>query len=241
MTGRQDDRRGQPLLIELSGAEADRLVLRRFYDTLYVGEFPDPNERESFENLEAYLLARDVAGAEYHIVLAIEDDRPIAGAITDYFVASRSGVVEFIVVAPDQRDRGLGSYLLRDAEERLHADAARRGVELGFVVAEINDPFRPGDTPDNVDPFERARWWGRRGYHRLDFPYVQPALSSEQAPVDNLMLCAKPTEQGHSPSLSVELGRVPRDVGVAGAPAGDRAGIARGLHGRRSHAPADRA
>src|SRR5690606_6133112 len=57
--------------------------------------------------------------------------------------------------------------------------------------AEMNDPFRRAATPDNLDPFERAVIWGRWGFARLDFPYVQPALSRHQKPVENLALIAR--------------------------------------------------
>jgi len=124
-------------------------------------------------------------------VLALADNRAIGGSVSDYFADSNAGVVEFILTAPEHRGSGLGTALLRDTEGRLVADAQRRGRDLGFIAAEINDPFRRSATPDNVDPFERAGWWDRRGYGKLDFPYVQPALSPEQVPVRNLMLGVK--------------------------------------------------
>ena len=176
---------------ELFSGNDDLKLLRHFYDNIYVAEFPDPNERESYANIVTYLRAAGSRESGYHVVLAIAGGSPAGCTITDYFASSNTGVIEFLVVAPEMRGRGIGSQLLRDAEERLSADAEQRGHTLAFIAAEINDPFESACTPDNVDPFERARWWGRRGYEKLGFPYVQPALSPQQQPARNLMLAAK--------------------------------------------------
>jgi hypothetical protein len=40
-----------PNLRELSATVADLEILRRFYDDLFVAEFPDPDERESYDNI----------------------------------------------------------------------------------------------------------------------------------------------------------------------------------------------
>ena len=178
-------------LHEVGATPRDLDLLRCFYDGPYTAEFPDPNERESYANMVTYLRAAGTHENGYHIVLALADNRAIGGSVSDYFADSNAGVVEFILTAPEHRGSGLGTALLRDTEGRLVADAQRRGRDLGFIAAEINDPFRRSATPDNVDPFERAGWWDRRGYGKLDFPYVQPALSPEQVPVRNLMLGVK--------------------------------------------------
>jgi GNAT superfamily N-acetyltransferase len=60
------------------------------------------------------------------------------------------------------------------------------------MFIELNDPFRVPAADDNFDPFERAMLWDGWGYGRLCFPYVQPALSARQRPVDCLLLAAKP-------------------------------------------------
>lgn len=44
---------------ELSAAPGDRSLLRRFYEELYLPEFPHPDERESLPNMERYLELKD--------------------------------------------------------------------------------------------------------------------------------------------------------------------------------------
>ena len=43
-----------------------------------------------------------------------------------------------------------------------------------------------------MDPFARLRIWSDWGFQKLDFPYVQPALSPEQSPVTSMLLAWKP-------------------------------------------------
>ncbi|HEV2643815.1 MAG TPA: GNAT family N-acetyltransferase, partial [Candidatus Elarobacter sp.] len=118
------------------------------------------------------------------------------GSVADYFTRSRCGAIEFLTIAPEARGRGLGAVLTAHVEERMADAAAARGQSLAFVMAEMNDPFKRSRTPDNLDPFGRLRFWDRLGYRRAAFPYVQPALSAEQSPVTNLLLAAKPVEEG---------------------------------------------
>lgn len=179
------------VLRELGTSAADLALLRGFYDDLYCREFPEADERESFENMVMYLGGAGSNPNGYHIVLALRADQVIGGSVSDYFAVSHSGVIEFVVIAPAARGRGWGTALLRKTEGLLAADAEHVGAKLQFVMAEINDPWLSVATHDTLDPFERARWWGRRGYGRLAFPYVQPPLSSAQAAVEHLMLCTK--------------------------------------------------
>lgn len=179
------------ILRELGTCEADLRLLRGFYEGLYCEEFPEADERESLDNMVVYLTAARSTAHQYHIVLALQADQVVGGSVSDYFAGSNAGVMEFVVIATAARGRGWGTALVRQTESLLAADANRSGEKLLCVMAEINDPWLPVATRDTLDPFERARWWGRRGYGRLAFPYIQPPLSAEQAAVEHLMLCTK--------------------------------------------------
>jgi GNAT superfamily N-acetyltransferase len=171
----------------------DRALLRRFYEGLYVAEFPDADERESLANIERYLELRGqgwYGPNNYHVALLLEDGEPIGGVIADYLATPDTGVLEFLVVDRARRRRGIGSRLLEWIEANLADDAVRAGGRLRGFVAELNDPFTC-PVPDSLDPFERLEIWGAWGYARLDFPYVQPALSADQNPVRHLLLALK--------------------------------------------------
>ncbi len=181
--------------IELTNSAKDLEILRKFYQEFYMLEFPDPNERESLENMEKYLNLKDrgwYGRNNYHIVIATQDDRYVGGVVADFLAEANTGVIEFIFVLPQFRQQGIGKTLLTDIENRLVADAKNfLEIDLDSIVAEMNDPFQISEVEDNLDPIRRSRLWDKWGYGVLDFPYIQPALSEEQEPVFNLLLLAK--------------------------------------------------
>jgi GNAT superfamily N-acetyltransferase len=181
---------------ELTAAVEDRELLSDFYESLYVPEFPDPDGRESLENIQRYL---DLKGRgwygpnNYHVVVLLDKAaRCVAGSIFEYLAGPNAGVIEFLVVHPEQRGRGLGTYIHEVTEAMIAADARERtGRGPVCIVAEINDPCQSSMVEDSIDPFVRALIWSGWGYQRLDFPYVQPALSAHQQPVRHLVLAIK--------------------------------------------------
>ncbi|MDX1969212.1 MAG: GNAT family N-acetyltransferase [Planctomycetaceae bacterium] len=183
---------------DLTDQPQDLALLARFYADVYIPGFPDANERESLENMQAYLALKRAGWYQsnnYHILLAVEDGAPIACSISDYLAEPNAGVLEFLLVDPQQRGRGLGQELHAATETLLQTDARRAGhAGVSCIAIEMNDPYRVNPADDNMDPFARARLWGRWGYGALGFPYVQPALSTDQGAVDYLILGAKPLD-----------------------------------------------
>lgn len=181
---------------ELDALPGGLAELVRFYRGLYVSEFPDPDERESLANMKRYLQLKAqgwYGGNNYHIVLVELDGCPVGGCVFDYLAGPSAGILEFLFIGAAWRGLGLGRALLDEATRLLKHDAASRtGKRLAAIVAEMNDPFRPAATPDNMDPFQRCALWGSWGYHKIHFPYVQPALSRTQQPVECLALIATP-------------------------------------------------
>jgi GNAT superfamily N-acetyltransferase len=175
-----------------AASSEDMHLLRRFYDELYVPEFPDPDEREDLGTIERYLVleAQGWYGPNnYHVLLWTDAGQVVAGSISDYLAVPDAGVVEFLVVSPAVRSHGLGGRVLAETERRLRADAQRAGGSLRCVYAEVDDPLR--SAPGAFDARTRLRIWHRWGYRALDLPYVQPALSADQSPVDGLLLLAR--------------------------------------------------
>ncbi len=187
--------RGVTRFREIDSTPASLAELTHFYRKLYVAEFPDPDERESLLNMKGYLAAKArgwYGKNNYHIVVAEIDGVPMGGAVIDYLAKPNVGVIEFLFIGKRHRVKGLGHALLNATIRLLRADARERiGRPLAAIVAEMNDPFRRPDTPDNFDPFERSVIWGRWGFARLGFRYVQPALSRRQKPVKCLVLIAR--------------------------------------------------
>ena len=187
--------------------ESDAQLLHRFYFECFVAAFPDEDERESLENIQTYLRLKDDGRYDangYHVIVACDDDEPVAGSIADYFVEPNAGVIEYLAVKPGQRRGGLGTTLLRQTESALALDAQRSGQQLAWVVAEVDDPIRTPLSESGMNPFTRASIWHGWGYRRLDFPYVQPALLPGTSPVETLLLAAKTLSPEFTESIPTE-------------------------------------
>jgi GNAT superfamily N-acetyltransferase len=189
-------REEQPTFHELRFArKTDIDLLRTFYEDCFVPEFPNPNERESFEVIQNYLRLKDTGWYKknnYHVLVLLDGDKPIGGSISDYLDEPNAGVIEYFVIQPEHRGQGLGRRLLEETERLLHLDADKsRNRPLDWIVAEMDDPYvTPGRT-SGMDYFALARIWHSMGYRLLDFPYLQPALSSDKKPVSNLSMIGR--------------------------------------------------
>lgn len=192
---------------ELAAVPRDIALLTFFYETLYLQEFPDPDERESLANMIRYLelKARGWYGHNnYHIVLLMHGGEPVGCSVCDYLAIANAGVVEFLMVAPTLRRLGFGGRLLRWTETTLAVDADSRSAQnLRCIVAEMHDPRCVSVPHARLDPQVRAGIWSAWGYRKLAFDYVQPALSTSQQAARHLMLLAKITDgEPHGTALS---------------------------------------
>ena len=185
---------------ELTAVPRDIDLLRQFYQDLYLGEFPDSDERESSEKRVHNLKLKAQGGYginNYHIVLLIESGRPVAGSVSNYLSAADAGVIEFLAVIPAWRRQGLGARLLRWTENTLAVDAGSRSARtLRCIVAEMHNPRAHNRPHIDLEPLARARIWSGWGYRKLNFDYVQPALSEHQLAARDLMLLAKMSNGG---------------------------------------------
>lgn len=181
--------------VDLRNIPDDLELLTRFYEDLFVPGFPDEDERESIDTFRDNLVKRDAGfycDNNYHILLLVDGDRPVAASIFDYLAASNCGAIEYILAAEDQRGKGLGWKIHERSVALMREDALKSGQEeLNGIMLEINDPFQVSSEMDIVDPFDRVLMWQRWGYRRLRFPYQQPALSAEQSAIDYLVLGVK--------------------------------------------------
>lgn len=160
--------------------------LATFYTEIYMECFPDPDERESFDNLLRYLKKAEGEKAySYHIVLAKDGDGTIiAGGIFDYFKHSNCGVIEFIAVRQSLQSSGIGSAVFRHMFSVLSGDSFKNGKKkLDYVFCEIEDP-----AVNQVPVKKYLHFWEKYKFRRIDMQYIQPALSGVQKPVHGLWL-----------------------------------------------------
>lgn len=123
-------------IIELTESESDIQALHRFYDEIYCNEFPCEDERESLQNMESYLRLKATGwykNNNYHIVLIVQDGKPIAGSIFNYLAEACAGVIEFLFVSQSHQGFGIGKRLLEFSEMTLIVDADKNqngGIDI---------------------------------------------------------------------------------------------------------------
>ena len=200
------------IIVEIADDRDSLQLLGDFHSGVFSREFPDEDERELLENMEAYLSLKAAGwygSNNYHILLLVADDGLVCGGlVADYFERSNAGVIEFMVVDTALRGQGWGTKLLEEISRQLHDDALRAGhTNLNGICGEVNDPYRRCDVREHLDGFERMRMWDHFGFRLLDFPYVQPPLSEHQNAVTGLGLMFQPARDGLSsqvPAILVE-------------------------------------
>ena len=179
--------------IEINTEKEKMTLLNNFYNTLFIQEFPDENERESLDNMFTYLKLKENGWYKknnYHIILVKINKEIIGGAIVDYFSKPNCGAIEFILVKPEYRIKNIATKLLDYVKEILVLDAKKINKKLNFIFGEVNDPVKTKEADDSMNPSERLKFWYKKNYYILNMFYLQPALSKNTKPVESLLLIA---------------------------------------------------
>lgn len=190
-------------------------VFDRFFDA-YDRAFVLPDEKESREGLVA-CLALNHGAAHAELRERYGPFRELCVIATEGEGGDFVGGANFIAMpcAAGEGDGRIVTanlnYLFIDGAARGKGHmrgfvAALTGLIAGFfsdpaeaaaralIFIEQNDPFRM--TPQayardtaftGIDQFDRLAIWARQGARVVDFPYVQPPLSAEQAPDASLV------------------------------------------------------
>lgn len=185
-------------------------LLRCFFEG-YDRAFVLPDEREELAGFEACLALnashRHAYGRTHCELVAVLEDEGgtrlgganfLTTAMGPGRPARASVALNYIFIEEAARGRGLLRPALegvrRLASLSLELDPAGAAPAL-FI--EQNDPLRltaeeyAADTRHSgLDQVDRLAIWARVGARVVDFPYVQPALSRDQAPDDGLVYAA---------------------------------------------------
>ena len=207
---RRISRRPDPGNLRFSDIVAAGDVRLPDFYRLYAGIFTLEEERESLDGFARVLSFNDerAVQAEFgplreQITIATD---PASGRIigaANYALYTfgepehgggfaASSQLNFLCIDPDFRGFGIGGLLLADLYAKLEAFAHEHGAQAGahtFVTCEQNNPTRMSAqqladdlAAAGIDPYDRMRWWRRRGFRRLQFDYCQPALGAGQEP-----------------------------------------------------------
>lgn len=158
-------------------------ILSKFYNGIFIENFPNPNERDSLENILNYLKVNSGNSSYSKIKIYYNNDEIIGGIIYDMFPTIKTLAIEFIVVNKHLAGNGLASNMLNDTITKL-MNEYRQNLE--WLIIEIDVPSSKSDYD-----LSYLYFWKKHGMKVVDFKYIQPALDKNKSEVTDLVLCAK--------------------------------------------------
>lgn len=176
-------------------------LFKNFFDVIYCTEFPDPDERDSWNDLLKYLKqsSSNDKNELYFVKILVINGSVAGGVIFDYLPQCNWGVIEYIAIKEDRQNQGWGSKLLKYVHEKLEETARRNGYQrVKAIAVEANDPKTTDISKDKGNTIDRLNFWGKLGYKHLEFPYRQPALDDSKNAVSNLLLLGYISDLGHN-------------------------------------------
>jgi GNAT superfamily N-acetyltransferase len=183
-------------------AELRAELCRKFFNEIYRDAFPNPDETEG-PHTWLPLMSNNVPPGQplVHIILALDTGGQIlGGVIFEFYRESKCWLVTYIAVRPEVRHRGIGEALITTAVETI---SRRTGDVTLFAETEI--PARLATRPGRDWAWTRLAILTSFGLRRIPIDYVQPALSPEKHPIDNLYLLLYVGKSGRNAIASVRL------------------------------------
>lgn len=181
-------------------------VLQQFYRG-YDAAFADGDKKESYDGFVECLALNEGAsyshlqaefGAFRELVAVLEHrEGDFAGGVNFASFRLGSGTfsanVNYLYVSPTFRRRGNLSRLLSSVVRLTQACLGGSNDEPVLIFLEVSDPFAMSDQERLADErvagmseLDRLAAWASVGAKLIDFPYVQPPLSADQAPDTSL-------------------------------------------------------
>lgn len=136
-----------------------------------------PGGRKSIERLRE--MIQDVS---YFFLAGLRPEGVVGFAIIRAFDGSDAAVLEYLAVARDCRDHGIGSALLRQIMN-LDAFSSR------FLLAEVDSDKKP--SAEQAECARRKQFYGRLGWKEIDqLEYIMPPVSDTPPPAMDMLVYA---------------------------------------------------
>lgn len=155
--------------------------LQAFYTSVYTKCFTDINECERLADMIKYLVRSQSSGCwTYTIQIAVNEfNESVGGVIYDYIHDTNTGFIEFLCVHEEFRREGYASLIFDEVVKDLNEQSKKLGYTgVHYIFAEMDKGS------------EVARFYASKGLRKLELDYIQPALSTDKAPVTYLQLNA---------------------------------------------------
>ncbi len=164
--------------------------LQKFAQSIYPSAFPDPYEREPFENIMERIKNENDFPRTFAVV-ARRNQEVIGAQIIDYYRECKTAELIYIAVDAKERGKGYGKELLSEGMHYFKEELLKRDLPVCRVFFEMEDPFIL-QNHSAMDPYIRLSFFARKGAYRIPINYAQPPLIEGQSWADNLMLCVLP-------------------------------------------------
>lgn len=127
------------------------------------------SERKSPERLSAMIQQPG-----YFFLVAVESSVVVGFSIVRVFDDSDAALLEYMAVAQDRRNQGIG--------QQLFTQTANLGeISSRFLLAEVDSEKRPAD--DRADRIRRKNFYRRLGCREVEqLCYIMPPVSSSSPP-----------------------------------------------------------
>lgn len=163
----------------------NHIWLDKFERELYIPNFPNENERESFGNIKQRIENNEYPKTT--ITLLVNNGQLVGGCIIDSYIECNSIEPIYLVINKNMRNKGYGKHLLEKSISNM--DYAQH------VFLEVDNPEKPINKEFiTIDPHKRLNMYLNWGFKILNFNYIQPPLSKEGKPEENLLLLYKGNE-----------------------------------------------
>ncbi|MBC7159491.1 MAG: GNAT family N-acetyltransferase [Porphyrobacter sp.] len=154
-----------------------RALLAHYVEAVYNPAFPDPSLREDPENW-LRLIERSPGPPQplTEVVLLLDPaGRPVGGATVELYRQAGCGLLTYLAVRPERRERGLGRRLVSLARESL-TRMAGAAVPMFAETERLEDARTPAQRAEIVTRLRRLSALGGR---RVQFDYTMPPLRSD--------------------------------------------------------------
>lgn len=186
--------------LEIKDPNSDKVT--KFHDNVLVETFPDYHGREDISilrrNLKEGSWSEGDENCRYHLIVALDDNRNVVGGVSFYSFGFKDyalGMGSYLGVKKEFCSNGIGTKLIELRGQTLFEDAKEFGRNLKGLIIQVNDPCRMSDDEiknDSMNPYEREKFWKRRGYKKIAFNFIQPSIRDGDPPMIYLSLYIYP-------------------------------------------------
>jgi GNAT superfamily N-acetyltransferase len=190
--------------VEITEPGAGEVI--QFHDIL-VEAFPDPYVREDVEILQEKMQEGSWKSenevCRYHLIVALREDQVVGGTSFYFFNQIKGtdlkptalGMGSYLAVKKHFRGNGIGTELIELRDQTLSRNARELDCHLRGLIIQVSDPGLMSAEEidrDPMNPRKREEFWKRRGYRKIDFNFIQPAIRVDEPPIEYLSLYMLP-------------------------------------------------